>query len=81
MNIKYNKTKFHLAVFDAFYASKIIEKIYLDEELYNTVHNLLNSEEREEFDICESFLGSTFNEDTNDKNNDENEKNLIEKRK
>ena len=81
LNIKYNKTKFHLAVFDAFYASKIIEKIYLDEELYNTVHNLLNSEEREEFDICESFLGSTFNEDTNDKNNDENEKHLGEKRK
>ena len=55
MNIKYNKTKFHLAVFDAFYASKIIEKIYLDEELYNTVHNLLNNEEREEFDISKAF--------------------------
>ena len=81
MNIKYNKTKFHLAVFDAFYASKIIEKIYLDEELYNTVHNLLNNEEREEFDISESFLGSILKEDINDKNNDENEKYLGKKRK
>jgi len=79
--IKYNDSKFHLAVFDALYASEIIEKIYCDEELYNIVYNILNNEKIKEFNLSESFLDSIFKEDINDKKNNENLKFLGKKRK